>query len=96
MIAAVVARRRRLRASDGGATSESSSKGLRGARADDGYGTADPFSPAPGPGVWEPTPPAFAPMLEPQFQNVSPFTLRDREQFLPDPPPALTSERYAP
>jgi hypothetical protein len=35
-------------------------------------------------------------MLEPQFQNVSPFTLRDREQFLPDPPPALTSERYAP
>jgi hypothetical protein len=34
-------------------------------------------------------------MLESQFQNVTPFTLRDREQFLPDPPPALTSERYA-
>jgi VCPO second helical-bundle domain len=66
-----------------------------GARADDGYATADPFSPAPGPGVWEPTPPAFAPMLESQFQNVTPFTLRDREQFLPDPPPALTRERYA-
>jgi VCPO second helical-bundle domain len=65
------------------------------ARADDGYGTSDPFSPAPGPGVWEPTAPAFAPMLEPQFQIVTPFTLRDREQFLPDPPPALTSERYA-
>ena len=65
------------------------------ARADDGYGTADPFSPAPGPGIWEPTPPAFAPMLEPQFQNVTPFTLRDRAQFLPDPPPALTSRRYA-
>ena len=65
------------------------------ARADDGYGTPDPFSPAPGPGVWEPTPPAFAPMLEPQFQNVTPFTLRDRAQFLPDPPPALTSRRYA-
>ena len=65
------------------------------ARADDGYGTADPFSPTPGPGIWEPTPPAFAPMLEPQFQNVTPFTLRDRAQFLPDPPPALTSRRYA-
>jgi hypothetical protein len=65
------------------------------ARADDGYGTADPFSPTPGPGVWEPTPPAFAPMLEPQFQNVAPFTLRDRTQFLPDPPPSLTSRRYA-
>jgi PAP2 superfamily len=65
------------------------------ARAHDGYDTPDPFNPTPGPGVWEPTPPAFAPMLEPQFQNVSPFTLRDREQFLPDPPPSLTSEDYA-
>ena len=44
-----------------------------GARADDGYGTSDPFTPAPGPGVWEPTPPAFAPMLEPRFQNVTPW-----------------------
>jgi hypothetical protein len=65
------------------------------ARADDGYSTSDPFSPAPGPGIWEPTPPALAPMLEPQFQNVVPFTLRDRRQFRPDPPPSLTSSRYA-
>ena len=65
------------------------------ARANDGYGTADPFSPTPGPGIWEPTPPAFAPMLEPQFQNVTPFTLRDRTQFLPSPPPSLTGRRYA-
>jgi hypothetical protein len=65
------------------------------ARATDGYGTPDPFSPSPGPGVWEPTPPAFAPMLEPQFQNVTPFTLRDRGQFLPDPPPSLTNDEYA-
>ena len=65
------------------------------ARMDDGFGTSDPFSPAPGPGVWEPTPPALAPMLEPQFQNVTPFTLRDRTQFLPDPQPSLTSRRYA-
>jgi hypothetical protein len=34
-------------------------------------------------------------MLEPQFQNVTPFTLRDRGQFLPDPPPSLTSDEYA-
>ena len=65
------------------------------ARAHDGYDTPDPFNPAPGPGVWEPTPPAFAPMLESQFQNVTPFTLRDREQFLPHPPPSLTSDEYA-
>jgi hypothetical protein len=65
------------------------------ARRDDGYATPDPFTPAPGPGVGEPTPPAFAPMLEPQFQDVTPFTLRDRGQFLPDPPPSLTSQQYA-
>jgi hypothetical protein len=65
------------------------------ARADDGYSTTDSFSPAPGPGIWEPTPPAFAPMLEPQYQNVAPFALRHRTQFLPDPPPSLTSRRYA-
>lgn len=69
--------------------------GILDERADDGYSTADPFSPAPGPGVWEPTPPANAPMLEPQFQNVTPFTLRDRTQFLPEQQPLLTSERYA-
>ena len=64
------------------------------ARADDGYDAADPFSPAPAAGVWEPTPPAFAPMLEPQLQNVTPFTLRNRTQFLPEPPPSLTSRGY--
>jgi hypothetical protein len=65
------------------------------ARRNDGYDTPDPFSPAPAPGIWEPTPPAFAPMLESQFQNVAPFTLRDRGQFLPGPPPWLTSRRCA-
>ena len=64
-------------------------------RTNDGFDVPDPFAPAPGPGVWEPTPPAFAPMLEAQFQNVRPFTLRDRGQFLPGPPPDLTSARYA-
>jgi hypothetical protein len=64
-------------------------------RANDGFAVPDPFSPTPGPGVWEPTPPAFAPMLEAQFQNVSPFTLVDRSQFLPNPPPDLTSVTYA-
>ena len=64
-------------------------------RSNDGFDVPDPFAPTPGPGVWEPTPPAFAPMLEAQFQNVSPFTLRDRSQFLPDPPPDLASAKYA-
>ena len=65
------------------------------ARVDDGFDTVDPFAPAPGIGVWQPTPPAFAPMLEAQYQNVAPFALRDRAQFLPDPPPAVGGRRYA-
>lgn len=64
------------------------------ARANDGFTASDPFNPTPGPGVWEPTPPALAPMLEPQFLRVAPFTLTDRTQFLPPPPPALTSATY--
>lgn len=63
-------------------------------RANDGFNGSDPFTPTPGPGVWQPTPSAFAPMLEPQFQNVAPFTLNDRTQFLPPHPPALTSATY--
>jgi VCPO second helical-bundle domain len=68
---------------------------LLDSRANDGFDVPEAFAPTPGPGVWEPTPPAFAPMLEAQFQNVSPFTLRDRSQFFPDPPPDLASTNYA-
>jgi hypothetical protein len=63
-------------------------------RATDGMNVPDPFLPAPGPGVWEPTPPAFAPAVEPQMQNVMPFAIRNREQFDVEPPPALLSKDY--
>jgi hypothetical protein len=64
-------------------------------RANDGMDVPDPFSPPPGPGVWEPTPPAFVPAVEPQMQNVTPFTIRHRSQFELDPPPGLLTEEYA-
>jgi PAP2 superfamily len=63
-------------------------------RADDGMDIPDPFTPTPGPGVWEPTPPTFSPMLEPQFQNVRPFLIQARDQFSLSPQPALTSRTY--
>ena len=63
-------------------------------RADDGWNTVDPFNPEPEPGIWKPTPPAFLPMSEPQFQNVTPFTLESRAQFWLAPPPALTARDY--
>jgi hypothetical protein len=60
----------------------------------DGMDVADPFNPTPGPGVWEPTPPGFAPAVEPQMQNVTPFTIRGRDQFDVEPPPDLLSWAY--
>jgi hypothetical protein len=63
-------------------------------RADDGWNGVDPFEPSPAPGVWKPTPPAFAPMAEPQFRNVRPFAILSRDQFPVPPPPFLASQAY--
>jgi hypothetical protein len=63
-------------------------------RADDGWNDVNPFNPSPAPGIWKPTPPAFAAMPEPQFQNVRPFTIESRTQFFLPPPPALASLDY--
>jgi hypothetical protein len=61
-----------------------------------------PFTGGTGPGVWRPTvsylpgpPPSFAPMEIEWLANVVPFTLTSPSQFRADPPPALTSRRYA-
>jgi hypothetical protein len=54
-----------------------------------------PFIGGTDPGVWRPTPPAFAPMLAPWLGNVTPFTLTRPSQFRAQPPPALTSREYA-
>jgi hypothetical protein len=64
-------------------------------RAGDGMDVPDPFTPVPGAGVWEPTPPAFVAAIEPQMQNVTPFTIRSRDQFDVEPPPALSTDDYA-
>src|SRR5262245_59330874 len=53
------------------------------------------YTPGTGPGVWQPTPPAFAPALLPGFALVTPFALASASQFRPDPPPALSSKRFA-
>jgi hypothetical protein len=53
-----------------------------------------PFNPAPGPGVWEPTPPAFAAPQTPWVGSVRPFVLRRGDQFQPPPPPSLESRKW--
>jgi hypothetical protein len=47
------------------------------------------------PGVWVPTPPAFAPALLPGWGFVQPWVLESSAQFRPDEGPELTSRRYA-
>ena len=54
-----------------------------------------PFTGGTDPGVWRPTPPAFAPMVAPWLGNVTPFTLQSPSQFLAPPPPPLNSHKYA-
>lgn len=65
-------------------------------RANDGRNAPVLFTQAPAPGVWRPTPPAFAPMFVPWMGAVTPLLVRSGAQFGdPGPPPPLTSERYA-
>src|SRR5262245_24280685 len=46
------------------------------------------------PGQWQPTPPANSPATFTFYPNVLPFALLTSTQFLPPPPPTLTSARY--
>jgi PAP2 superfamily len=66
-------------------------------RATDGFNTVPPsYAPAGTPGRWAPTPPAFVLMpLFRQFATMTPFALASPNQFLPAPPPPMTSARYA-
>jgi membrane-associated phospholipid phosphatase len=63
-------------------------------RANDGSSIVVAYTPGTDPGDWQPTPPAFAPAMDPGWGKVTPFLLRTGNQFRPGPPPALTSETY--
>src|SRR6058998_1680859 len=65
------------------------------ARASDGSDAIVPPPGGSGPGVWVPTPPAFAPYLLPQWGFVVPFAMSTSSQFRPPGPPSLDSEQYA-
>jgi hypothetical protein len=49
----------------------------------------------PFPGLWQPTPPANSFATFTFYPNVVPFAMVTSTQFLPSPPPTLTSARYA-
>ena len=80
--------------SNGIAFGEQVAQQLIDARANDGRNAPVFFTKPPAPGVWRPTPPAFAPMAVPWLGGVTPLLVNSATQFAPPPPPALTSARY--
>jgi PAP2 superfamily len=65
-------------------------------RANDGSGvTPPPFVPGNQPGDYQLTPPKFLAPVFTQWPGVTPFVLREADQFRPGPFPALTSQAYA-
>jgi hypothetical protein len=65
-------------------------------RQNDGWAAPQPaYVLPPFPGLWQPTPPAFSIATFTHYPNVTPFALLTATQYLPPPPPTLTSERYA-
>jgi hypothetical protein len=64
-------------------------------RSTDGFNLPQTFTPPAVPGVWRPTPPAFAPAGFVQAVDASPFALPRPYFFMPRRPPELDSQEYA-
>jgi hypothetical protein len=87
--------------SDGIATGDAAASAMIALRANDGSSPAQFKVPGPAvPGDWRATP--SCPIVNGiavgtffQWQNVTPFGIRSAGEFLLDPPPALTSNKYA-
>src|SRR6201987_2895883 len=68
---------------------------LLAARSADGANiTRPPYVPGTQPGIYQLTPPNFAPADFTQWPQVTPFALERADEFRPGPPPSLTSDRY--
>jgi hypothetical protein len=66
-------------------------------RATDGSSTLPGYTPSGLIGRWAPTPPGLQTVPQfIQFAQMTPFAIASPAQFLPGPPPALRSARYAP
>jgi membrane-associated phospholipid phosphatase len=91
-IAAIPANKSR---SEGIEWGESVAEAILAARENDGANTVVSYTPGAAPGNWQPTPPAFAPALLPQWPLVKPFAMTSGSQFQPPAPPALGSAMYA-
>ena len=80
---------------DGIALGQAAAQAIIALRANDGSQTPSSTKGSTAVGQWQPTAPGFANAVTPQWANVTPFALNSPDQFLPPPPPAITSADYA-
>jgi hypothetical protein len=64
-------------------------------RESDRVGAKIAYTPATGPGKWQPTPPALLPGLGAHWGEVAPFMIKDAREFETAGPPPLDSPEYA-
>jgi hypothetical protein len=76
------------------AVGEAAAAALIQARANDGLEAAVTYTPATGPGLWQPTPPGFLAAATPWLGEMRPFTMTSAGQFLPEGPTSLESDRW--
>jgi hypothetical protein len=84
-----------LRATHGSSIGREVARQIVEWRATDGWATPQTFTPPAVPGVWQPTPPAFAPAAFVQAGDAKPFGLPTPYYYLPRRPPELDSQEYA-
>jgi PAP2 superfamily len=80
---------------DGMAVGKEVAEKLMTLRKDDGSNATVTYTPKSGPGVYQLTPPAFAPVVLPHWAAVTPFLLKSGDQIQLAGPPALTSAEFA-
>jgi hypothetical protein len=80
---------------NGIAAGEAAAAAMIQLRANDGSGTPMPYTPLTGPGFWQPTPPALGPGILLHWGKMTPFGIVSGDQFRSNPPPSLSSGRYA-
>ena len=77
------------------ALGENAAADLLDARANDGFEADVPYTFGSGPGVWVlPTDNPVTTPATPWVAKMTPFIMREADQFRPGPPPALTSSAY--
>jgi len=79
---------------EGVAVGEAAAMAVITARMADGLEANISYTPGSVLGAWIPTPPAFAPPVTPWLGQMRPFTMKAPDDFLPDPPPSLSSETW--